>query len=71
MKNQYQYRITAKNKKGETVPMKAIATETETIRMKNIDEDTYRIIKELLRFRKRYRRKYVLQIILNFIEGHL
>lgn len=67
----YQFIITGKNKKGETVPIKETATEMETIRMKNIDEDTHRIIKELLRFRRRYRRQYVMMIILEFIKGHL
>lgn len=35
-----------------------------------IDNDTERIIRELLRFRRGYRRKYVLMVIANFIKDH-
>lgn len=37
----------------------------------NIDQDTERIIKELHRFKRKYRRKYVLMVILNFIQANL
>lgn len=35
-----------------------------------IDIDTERIIKELYRFKRRYRKKYVLMILLNFINAN-
>ena len=38
--------------------------------MADIDTDTLRIIKELLRFRRLYRRKYLLMVIANFIKDH-